>query len=166
MKPIYSQQSTQETSPRKDVLTPSEKEINYVVESLIELNKTYSLILNDELDNRDNPKAFSTFQSQVLSLYKFLKPKILNSKLTVEITYNDVETGEEKKESINKFYELIYSCDELETFIITKTIGEKFVFVKHPPTVEDLFYIYSMLRSYIEDSKMLVGAKQIPGING
>lgn len=157
-------QSMGNADKRRDILTPQEKELNYIIDKLAAINDTYQIAANDELDNRDNKKASNQMLSQVLGLYKFLRPRIANSELKTTLKYTD-ENGNEAIQYINKFYELMYRCDELENYALTRKINEKNIFLKSIPDIVFASIVYQLLREYIEDSKILAGARRLPGIN-
>lgn len=127
-------------SEKRDILTPSEKEINYIIELLIDCNEHYEAILSDEFNDRNNDMLKSTFKSKVFSLFKMLSTKMKRC----EVTYKD-SNGKEVKH-----YQQLYNyLNDLETKIIKTEIEI---------TTDDIIEIYTALREFIEDEKILSNA--------
>lgn len=117
---------------RHEYFSPLERETNYLIDLLTQINKEYSEIIKNKLMNKKNRLAMLTFKADVLALFKFLRAKMLKSKIEIE--------GKKKYEGV---------------------VGLGDYYEKHPSRFSDenAIDLYALLEEFIEDEGLI---KNVP----
>lgn len=119
---------------RKEYFSVMEKETQYLIDLLTQINKEYSEIVRDKLLNRRNRLAMLTFKADILALFKFLRAKMLKSR---------IELNGEKK------------------YLAVVAKGDKFEKHLSKFTDEDSINLYNDLTEFVEEEGLI---KKIPSL--